>query len=55
MKFLCSKFDSRLLPVKENFLLRPIFKGCSSITPEDLDRVFQLYDKVKILIDHLYD
>jgi hypothetical protein len=47
--FFLIKSYSRLLPVKENFLLRPIFKGCSSITPEDLDRVFQLYDKVKIL------
>ncbi|CAF0987099.1 unnamed protein product [Rotaria sp. Silwood1] len=36
---------TKLLPVKENFLLRPIFKGCSSITSQDLDRVFQLYDK----------
>ncbi|CAF0913374.1 unnamed protein product [Adineta ricciae] len=36
---------TKLLPVKENFLLRPIFKGCSTITPQDLDRVFQLYDK----------
>ncbi|CAF0942758.1 unnamed protein product [Adineta ricciae] len=36
---------TRLLPVRENFLLRPIFKGCSSITSQDLDKVFQLYDK----------
>ncbi|CAF1220008.1 unnamed protein product [Rotaria sordida] len=36
---------AKLLPVKENFLLRPIFKGCASITSHDLDRVFQLYDK----------
>ncbi|CAF0988722.1 unnamed protein product, partial [Didymodactylos carnosus] len=36
---------AKLLPVKENFLLRPIFKGCASITSQDLDRVFQLYDK----------
>ncbi|CAM4749162.1 unnamed protein product [Rotaria magnacalcarata] len=36
---------TKLLPVKENFLLRPVFKGCSSITSQDLDRVFQLYDE----------
>ncbi|CAF0777016.1 unnamed protein product [Didymodactylos carnosus] len=36
---------TKLLPVKENFLLRPIFKGYASITSQDLDRVFQLYDK----------
>ncbi|CAF1012734.1 unnamed protein product [Rotaria sp. Silwood1] len=36
---------TKLLPVKENFLLRPIFKGYSSLTSQDLDRVFHLYDK----------
>lgn len=36
---------SKLLPVKENFLLRPIFKGCSKLTSQDLDKVFHLYDK----------
>lgn len=36
---------TKLLPVKENFLLRPIFKGCTSISSEDLDQVFSIYDR----------
>ncbi|XP_060603479.1 calbindin-32-like isoform X4 [Ruditapes philippinarum] len=35
---------AKLLPVKENFLCRPIFKGCSRLSPDDIDRVFNLYD-----------
>ncbi|OON21917.1 EF hand [Opisthorchis viverrini] len=34
----------RLLPVKENYLCRPIFKNASKITSEDIDRAFSLYD-----------
>ena len=40
----CENF--RLLPVKENFLCRPIFKNPSKITSYDIDRVFKLYDRV---------
>jgi len=36
---------AKLLPVKENFLTRQIFKGSSSITKEDIDSVFSLYDR----------
>ncbi|CAL1535484.1 unnamed protein product [Lymnaea stagnalis] len=36
---------AKLLPVKENFLLRPIFKGAKQLTPEDINRVFSLYDR----------
>nr|QQY02513.1 calbindin [Cryptocotyle lingua] len=35
---------ARLLPVKENYLCRPIFKNASKITSEDIDRAFSLYD-----------
>lgn len=35
---------AKLLPVKENFLCRPIFKGCSRLSTDDIDRVFNLYD-----------
>ncbi|KAL4234529.1 Calbindin-32 [Mactra antiquata] len=43
---------AKLLPVKENFLCRPIFKrqkggwylGCSRLSSDDIDRVFNLYD-----------
>ncbi|KAF6772741.1 EF hand [Paragonimus kellicotti] len=35
---------ARLLPVKENYLCRPIFKNAAKITPEDIDRAFSLYD-----------
>ncbi|CAL8069094.1 unnamed protein product [Calicophoron daubneyi] len=38
---------SRLLPVKENFLCRPIFKRAGRITVADVDRVFELYDTDK--------
>ncbi|KAH3771770.1 calbindin-32-like isoform X2 [Dreissena polymorpha] len=38
---------AKLLPVKENFLCRPIFKGCSKLNSDDIDRVFNLYD-----VDH---
>ncbi|CAH1779457.1 unnamed protein product [Owenia fusiformis] len=34
---------AKLLPVRENFLCRPIFKG-ARITRKDIDRVFALYD-----------
>ncbi|XP_055891393.1 calbindin-32-like isoform X2 [Biomphalaria glabrata] len=36
---------AKLLPVKENFLLRPIFKGAKQLTPDDISRVFNLYDR----------
>ncbi|XP_023319585.1 calbindin-32 [Eurytemora carolleeae] len=36
---------AKLLPVKENFLTRQIFKGPSAITKEDIDGVFSLYDR----------
>ncbi|XP_064640081.1 calbindin-32-like isoform X6 [Lineus longissimus] len=36
---------AKLLPVKENFLCRPIFKSASKITSYDIDRVFSLYDR----------
>ncbi|KAJ8303150.1 hypothetical protein KUTeg_019546 [Tegillarca granosa] len=36
---------SKLLPVKENFLCRPIFKGANRLTDEDIERVFNLYDR----------
>lgn len=36
---------AKLLPVKENFLLRPIFKGAKQLTCEDIGRVFNLYDR----------
>ncbi|KAA0196871.1 Calbindin [Fasciolopsis buskii] len=35
---------ARLLPVKENYLCRPIFKNASKITSTDIDRAFALYD-----------
>lgn len=38
---------AKLLPVKENFLCRPMFKGDKALTKEDLDRVFSLYDRDK--------
>lgn len=39
---------ARLLPVKENFLNRSAFKGASKITKDDIERVFELYDRVSI-------
>ncbi|XP_023242422.1 calbindin-32-like isoform X2 [Centruroides sculpturatus] len=36
---------ARLLPVKENFLCRPSFKGASKLTEEDIEKVFSLYDR----------
>lgn len=38
---------AKLLPVKENFLCRSAFKGCSKLTREDIERVFALYDRDK--------
>lgn len=38
---------AKLLPVKENFLCRSIFKGASKLTKEDIERVFALYDRDK--------
>ncbi|CAH8578280.1 unnamed protein product [Schistosoma intercalatum] len=38
---------SRLIPVEENFLCRPIFKHAGKITAADVDRVFALYDTDK--------
>ncbi|XP_076371001.1 calbindin-32-like isoform X2 [Tachypleus tridentatus] len=38
---------AKLLPVKENFLCRSVFKGCSKLTREDIERVFALYDRDK--------
>jgi len=36
---------AKLLPVKENFLNRPVFKGKTSLTKEDIATVFSLYDR----------
>lgn len=36
---------AKLLPVKENFLCRPVFRGASRLTKHDIDRVFKLYDR----------
>ncbi|XP_075210533.1 calbindin 53E [Lycorma delicatula] len=36
---------AKLLPVKENFLCRQIFKGATKLTKDDIERVFGLYDR----------
>ncbi|KAG1709746.1 Calbindin-32 [Nymphon striatum] len=36
---------AKLLPVKENFLNRTAFKGASTVTKDDIDQVFNLYDR----------
>ncbi|XP_023319523.1 calbindin-32 [Eurytemora carolleeae] len=36
---------SQLLPVKENFLTRQMFTGTNTITREDIEHVFALYDR----------
>ncbi|XP_076066262.1 calbindin 53E isoform X2 [Oratosquilla oratoria] len=36
---------AKLLPVRENFLCRSVFKGASKLTREDIERVFALYDR----------
>jgi Ca2+-binding EF-hand superfamily protein len=36
---------SRLLPVKENYLSKPIFKNAGQITSQDIDKVFKVYDR----------
>ncbi|CAC5395538.1 Calretinin,Calbindin,Secretagogin,Calbindin-32 [Mytilus coruscus] len=36
---------AKLLPVKENFLCRPVFKNANRLTTDDIDRVFSLYDR----------
>ncbi|XP_018017668.1 calbindin-32 [Hyalella azteca] len=36
---------AKLLPVKENFLCRSVFKGAAKVTREDIERVFSLYDR----------
>lgn len=36
---------AKLLPVKENFLCRPVFKNANRLTTDDIDRVFALYDR----------
>ncbi|PAA68118.1 hypothetical protein BOX15_Mlig003004g1 [Macrostomum lignano] len=38
---------AKLLPVKENYLCRPIFKNANRINSNDIDRVFNLYDRDK--------
>jgi len=38
---------AKLLPVRENFLCRSIFKGASKLTKDDIERVFALYDRDK--------
>ncbi|GAA38966.2 calbindin-32 [Clonorchis sinensis] len=43
-KLQLSEMARYLLPVKENYLCRPIFKNASKITSEDIDRAFSLYD-----------
>jgi len=36
---------AKLLPVKENFLTRQIFKESNNLTKEDIESVFSLYDR----------
>jgi Ca2+-binding EF-hand superfamily protein len=36
---------AKLLPVKENFLTRQVFRGSTKLTKEDIERVFSLYDR----------
>ncbi|XP_073844403.1 calbindin 53E [Musca autumnalis] len=36
---------AKLLPVKENFLCRQVFKGAARLTKEDIEKVFSLYDR----------
>merc|ERR1712106_1042252 len=36
---------AKLLPVKENFLCRSVFKGSKNLTKEDIAGVFSLYDR----------
>jgi len=36
---------AKLLPVKENFLTRQVFKASTKLTKEDIERVFALYDR----------
>jgi len=36
---------AKLLPVKENFLTRQVFKGTAVLTKDDIERVFGLYDR----------
>ncbi|KAK2188938.1 hypothetical protein NP493_119g05000 [Ridgeia piscesae] len=36
---------AKLIQVKENYLCRPIFRGVTKITEEDIEKVFKLYDK----------
>lgn len=36
---------TKLLPVKENFLTRQVFKGSSGVGKEDIEKVFALYDR----------
>ncbi|XP_031328270.1 calbindin-32-like [Photinus pyralis] len=36
---------AKLLPVRENFLCRQVFKGATKLTKDDIERVFALYDR----------
>ncbi|XP_033753865.1 calbindin-32-like isoform X4 [Pecten maximus] len=36
---------AKLLPVRENFLCRPVFKSANKMTDDDIKRVFGLYDR----------
>ncbi|XP_065569144.1 calbindin-32-like isoform X2 [Artemia franciscana] len=36
---------SKLLPVRENFLCRQVFKGPTVISKDDIEKVFSLYDR----------
>ncbi|KAF5283294.1 hypothetical protein FQA39_LY17358 [Lamprigera yunnana] len=36
---------AKLLPVRENFLCRQVFKGATKLTKDDIERVFSLYDR----------
>jgi Ca2+-binding EF-hand superfamily protein len=38
---------ARLLPVRENYLSRPIFKGATRFSDRDIDRILDFYDKDK--------
>jgi len=36
---------AKLMPVKENFLAKPLFKNATRLTGYDIDRIFKKYDK----------
>ncbi|XP_014682006.1 PREDICTED: calbindin-32-like [Priapulus caudatus] len=40
-----SGYSRTLLPVKENFLSRQVFKGPTNLSKDDIQRVFSMYDR----------